>query len=359
MTSPNKVTELDIAPNKTVYVKGFILNANVVNRLEGDELKRAQDFGAKNNVIVPEYPHVSISLRNAEVVPSAGAGQPLTLEELYVQGRFYESKKHPEHNPCHTSRDRGTVMPSVFYNAGSVQPAQFALLDEGSNPHGLEPSAGQEVMLVLNTYATKHTKQGRNVVGLGLRQILLVEPNGPDLAAPVGSGQQGVDVGALAMLGAVSAPAPQQSQPQQQVQAPQQAPYGNNGFNQSQGFPQAGQQPQAAYGDNGFAQGQGSPQAQPQQFAGQQGYSQPQQQYGGSVQPQGQYVPQGDQSQGYPAPQQSQPQQQQGYVQPQPDVNRQAQMTPQQESTSAFEGWPLDVPQPQPQLNNGITYNPQ
>lgn len=338
MTSPNKITELDIAPNKTVYVKGFILNANVVNRLEGDELKRAQDFGAKNNVIIPEYPHVSISLRNAEVVPSAGVGQPLTLEELYVQGRFYESKKHPEQNPCHTSRDRGTVMPSVFYNAGSVQPAQFALLDEGSNPHGLEPSAGQEVMLVLNTYATKHTKQGRNVVGLGLRQILLVEPNGPDLAAPVGSGQQGVDVGALAMLGAVSAPAPQgQVQPQQQVQAPQQAAYGDNGFTGSQGFPQA----------------------QPQQFVGQQGYAQPQQQqYGGSVQPQGQYVPQGDQSQGYQAPGQAQSQQQ-GYAQPQPDVNRQAQMTPQQESTSAFEGWPLDVPQPQPQLNNGITYNPQ
>lgn len=272
---------------QTVVVRGKLEYSRLMSLISGEELARSIAQQRQNGVTYPTTKeHTRVVLRGVQVV-NADQNNP-TLEEQYVQQKFYTSKKNPDKGLMFSLDNKSPFLPPIWV------PTNPQNLAEGytqlSDPEG-ELDNGLDVSLVLETF-----KAGANAnLGLGLASVVVneapryysnnrvdrdklaamgivfnsnpvtptynlapVEQNATEQSAPAYTNEQGLPAPGIGQGGQ------QQAQPQQapQQQTQNQAPAQNQSA-QPQGqqpnayaFPQAGQPQQSQ---------QNQPQAQPQQ----------------------------------------------------------------------------------------------
>lgn len=148
-----------IEPGKAITIKGKLGFSRLGRLIDGKELQdRIKNSRSNYPTTVP---HTSVSLYDVEIVP-ATPGQ-LTLEEQYVQERFYVSGGGAHAGKTSYGIDnKGAILPPVFAPNGNGAYSQIILENELAND--------QEVLVVLNTFASKLSAKR----GLGLSQVIVL-----------------------------------------------------------------------------------------------------------------------------------------------------------------------------------------
>lgn len=280
----NPIAPSSLTEGRTIVVRGRVQYSHVMSMIEGEALQRSIQQQRNNGSKFPtDKPHTRIVVENAQVIPTDQNN--LTLEEQYVQNRFYTSKKNPGVT-CFAMDNKSPFLPPVWVpqNANDLSEGYVQLTE----PEG-ELDNGLDVSLILETFRSGDNPNR----GVGLNSIVVHE-------AVRYYSNSSLDRDHLAKMGIVlngpaktptyniNAPANDAAQGQAQAQAQAQGQYSQDGLptpnigqqsqpQHNQGF--QGQQPQQGFqNQQGFAQ-QGQPaqaqQNQPQQFQ-QQGQQAPQ-----------------------------------------------------------------------------------
>lgn len=307
----NPIAPSSLTEGRTIVVRGRVQYSHVMSMIEGEALQRSIQQQRNNGSKFPtDKPHTRIVVENAQVIPADQNN--LTLEEQYVQNRFYTSKKNPGVT-CFAMDNKSPFLPPVWVpqNANDLSEGYVQLTE----PEG-ELDNGLDVSLILETFRSGDNPNR----GVGLNSIVVHE-------AVRYYSNSSLDRDHLAKMGIVlNGPA---KTPTYNINAPANDAAQGQGQNQAQGqysqdglpTPNIGQQSQPQQGFQG---------QQPQQgFQGQQGFT-----------PQGQPI----------QAQQNQPQQFQQQGQGQGFQNQQGQQAPQHNQT-AFD--PAALPQFQGQGQQG------
>lgn len=164
MSNP-KISADMLKPNTIIFVEGDVTFSRITRFVEGKELEAENHRRATlpKPMLPASRPYTTIAIANAKIVPMT-PGQ-LTLEEQYVQSKFYVSKNDPN-VLCFSYENKSPYLPRV----SQVQPNNPNAFDQ-IMPEG-ELANGLHVMLLMNIYQAKNF--GKNA--LGLDQIVCKEP---------------------------------------------------------------------------------------------------------------------------------------------------------------------------------------
>lgn len=148
-----------------VIVDGYVDYSHVTKLIEGEALERRNE----NRTFPINTPHTSISLRDARIRPSSGDPQRLSVEELFVQQSFYDSKKDESKRNVYSIDNKTQQLPAIY------EPNNPADLSQGYrqvvDPSG-ELDRGLTATLILQVYKPKNYEKR----GIGLRAVVLNEP---------------------------------------------------------------------------------------------------------------------------------------------------------------------------------------
>lgn len=312
----NKINATTLREGQVIIVDGIIEFARISSLIEGEELAKRVEQDRKNNRPYPvDYPHTTITIRDAAIRPFSQDPNQLTLEEQFVQDSFYTSTKNPSKGMMYGLENKSDQLPAIYEINVPGDPSQgYSQIVE---PQG-DPDKDLRVSLVLQTYKPKNHPNR----GIALRAVNINEP------IRYYNRGGGFDLDQLSNMGIILDAAPQPTVPAaraQQAPNQQSAPAANTS---AEGLPTPGlgNQPQ----NQGYQNQQQAPapnqqyqQPAPTQDPNQVPYhlrqdqQQPNQGYQQQAPAQQQY------QQGYPNQQQQAPQgypapQNQGYQQQQP-----------------------------------------
>jgi hypothetical protein len=63
----HKLEDLGVQAKETIKLKGTVTFAQIVNKVEGESLKKAQERAKARNGIIPEKPYYTISIEDVSV----------------------------------------------------------------------------------------------------------------------------------------------------------------------------------------------------------------------------------------------------------------------------------------------------
>lgn len=363
----NKINATTLREGQVIVVDGILEFARISSLIEGEELAKRVEQDRKNNRPYPvDYPHTTVTIRDAAIRPFSQDPNQLTLEEQFVQDSFYVSTKDPSKGAMYSMENKSAQLPAIYEINVPGDPSQgYSQIVE---PQG-DPDKDLSVSLVLQTYKPKNHPNR----GIALRAVNINEP------IRYYNRGGGFDLQQLSNMGIILNGAPQPTVPAArapQAPAQQSAPAANTSANglptpglgnqpQNQGYPQQqAPAPQQPYQQPAPAQ---DPNQVPYHLR--QDQQQPNQGY-----PQQQQAPAPNQQfqQGYPAQQQAQQQAPQGHPQqpqnyPAP-TQQQGAPTQAQPGQSAFDASaapmnqapgqnPNESGSPWPQDQGGMHYN--
>lgn len=152
-----------LTAGKKIYVEGKVNFSRIANIIQGEEL--AKDIERKRRIGMNpiEKPYTSITITEAKIRPTQQGG--LTIEEQFIQEKFYQSKNNPSSYNFRID-NKSPYLPAV---------AQF---DRQTNTapqidlKGNELAVGLDVILELIVYQPKNFTNK----GIGLNSILVMEP---------------------------------------------------------------------------------------------------------------------------------------------------------------------------------------
>lgn len=147
----------------TIFVQGKTDFARVMKPIDGEALVKENERRARIGQMRVDRPFRTISIHDARVIP-ANAGQK-TIEDQYVEERFYERKKMPGVQ-CFNLDDKSLYAPK-FYQRDTNDPTKIKEFTPTA-----EPDINLSVTLVLNIYDAK--KFNRKCIGL--ESVIFDEP---------------------------------------------------------------------------------------------------------------------------------------------------------------------------------------
>lgn len=158
-----KISTDQLTPGAVIIVEGSVTYSRITKFVEGEELVRENQRKASRGMIPSDKPYTTIAIANAKIVPLNP--NALTLEEQYVQSRFYNSKNDPS-LICYQYENKSPYLPRISQAREGSANTFDQIVPQGELANGLK------VMLIMTIYASK--KFGKNA--LGLEQIVSKEP---------------------------------------------------------------------------------------------------------------------------------------------------------------------------------------
>lgn len=152
-------------PAGTVFmVRGNIVFSRLMSKVDGEELRRANENAAKIGKTAQNKPYTTIQISNARVL--CGDPNNLTPVETAATQRLYTSKKHPERKACFEVFDKGNSLPLI----GVVDPENPSVVNGVNLEHDL--TTGLDVTVVCEIYKPK--MQPNN--GVAIARVIVNEP---------------------------------------------------------------------------------------------------------------------------------------------------------------------------------------
>lgn len=205
------ISNFQLTPGSFIHVSGTVDFCRLTRLIEGDELREDQNRRKMHNQIPIERPYTTITVKDAQVVPSDPSGQ-LTIDEQYINETFYARTGDPG---MRYSIINKSPNPPKFYE---VETDENGVVDKNRVkeivPQG-ELAQGVKVLLILRVYKPKNFMQN----GISLDAVIVQEK----ARYFTGSGSA---VSHLAQMGIVvtkseNDAAPAQATPAAPVSAPQ------------------------------------------------------------------------------------------------------------------------------------------
>lgn len=167
-----------------IYVEGITTYSRLAKLIEGEELQKDILRKQERRMNPITKPYTTISIKDAKICPKNASA--LTLEEQYVQERFYQKTgTDPNTNQptigtyIYTVNSKSPYLPTVSqYNAENNYAEQV-------NLDGKELDTGLKVILCLSVYQPKNYSNK----GIGLDGVIVMDPiryytaNNNDLSA--------------------------------------------------------------------------------------------------------------------------------------------------------------------------------
>ena len=151
--------------NETVFVRGNVTFSRITRHIAGDELIRDQKRRERLNLSPITKPFITITVTNARVIPRT-PGQ-LTLEEQYIQNRFYH--KPADNSENYSIQSKSPYLPWIS-QADPDNPKKITQI----KPVG-EPANGLDVTLVLRSFSAGQGPYANNK-GWNLDGVIANEP---------------------------------------------------------------------------------------------------------------------------------------------------------------------------------------
>lgn len=157
------VSASQIQEGSIIAVRGKINFSRLANLVQGEELIQSDNRRTQNGMYRIGVPHTTVSLTEPQVVMDNPAAP--TKEQLFVQERFYVSKKNPEVGPQYSIDSRSNTLP-VIAIPSTTEPGKFE-----QDTSRQELAQGVDVTLVLRVYKPKeHLNRG-----LTIEQVIVNE----------------------------------------------------------------------------------------------------------------------------------------------------------------------------------------
>ncbi len=149
---------LQLTAGNKVFVEGYVSYSRVSKHIEGDELLKDKERKMRQGMTPIDRPYTTITITDAKIRPVSHDMNNLTIDELYIQERFYDSK--------HTSNNKSTYLPVISqYDPATNNATQIDI-------EGKELAVGLHVILELGVFKPKNYAQH----GVGLNSIIVMEP---------------------------------------------------------------------------------------------------------------------------------------------------------------------------------------
>lgn len=165
--SNHTVNESQLEVNKFILVRGNIEYSRLVHKIEGEELEKDKKRKLQAGMIPVEKPYTTVQLTNARIIPMSPTGQK-SLEETFVEERFYKRKNDPAGAPMHYSIVNKSEYDNLFYQAVDGKTTEG---DQIYPTHEL--ANGLDVLLILRVFQSK-SNFGRK--SIALHSIIIEEP---------------------------------------------------------------------------------------------------------------------------------------------------------------------------------------
>lgn len=149
-----------------IKVTGVTIYSRVGSIITGDELKAADERRVHEGRIAIGRDHTAIAIRDVSIIPASGDPNNLTVEEKYVQERFYKRTNDPNGPLCYSITNKGTRLPLVIQSLDGKTGTKVDL-------EGKELATNLKVTLVLRVYASKLFQSNK---GIGLNTVIVHEP---------------------------------------------------------------------------------------------------------------------------------------------------------------------------------------
>lgn len=162
---PRTVQGSQLQEGAHILVRGNVEFCRLLTRLEGEELENDKKRRIAKGMVPVDKPYTTITISNARIVPMNPGAK--SVEETYVEERFYKRMGDPQDAPWHYSIDNKSPYPNMFYQAV-----------EGKTTEGdqiipeAELAVGLDVILLLRVFKTRNFANK----GLALQSIILQEP---------------------------------------------------------------------------------------------------------------------------------------------------------------------------------------
>lgn len=147
-----------VPENKLCFIQGVLTYSRLTQKIDGEELKKAQDRARAAGQIPTEKPYTTATISNAKVLHTSANG--MTIFEQYIDEHLYKSKKNPSAGYHYTGINTGNTLPWI----GTSN-------DNGKNVDQIRPegelASGLNVILVMRTFRSKTTGNiGRTLDGV-------------------------------------------------------------------------------------------------------------------------------------------------------------------------------------------------
>lgn len=148
-----------------IFVEGITQYSRLAKFIDGDELQKDIANKKTRNMTPIMKPYTTITIANAKIRPKDSTA--LTLEELYVQERFYTKQSTQLGNTlAYTIDNKSQYLPKVSqFNAATNEAVQVDL-------KGRELDTGLHVILCLSVYQPKNFANK----GISLDNIIVMDP---------------------------------------------------------------------------------------------------------------------------------------------------------------------------------------
>lgn len=166
MSNQRTISDNQLTENKFVLVRGRVKFCRLIKRIEGEELEKDKVRKTQIGMSPVTVPYTTIEITNPRIVPLSPDGQ-LSIEEQYVQERFWKSNNDPANGPLHYSINNKSPFPNQFYQAKPGQPT----VGDQIYPTA-ELANDLDVILVLRVFQPKNYPRK----GLTLHSVILQEP---------------------------------------------------------------------------------------------------------------------------------------------------------------------------------------
>ncbi len=165
----NKINSSQLTPNSYIYVRGNVEFSRLTRFLTSEEAAREKARREKfsNFPNMPDKPFTTITVTNARI-QQMNPGAPLTLEEQYIQDKFYSTKNDSSmHYQIENKSNNFPRFYQVKINPdGSVDPKHATEV-----PAQAELDRGLDVLLILRVYKPKNFAN----CGIGLEGVIAQE----------------------------------------------------------------------------------------------------------------------------------------------------------------------------------------
>lgn len=150
----------------TIKVSGVVQYSRIGSVITGEELIRADKRRTERGAQPVGKDHTSLTLRDPRIIPASGNPNNLSIDELYVQERFYRGT-NDTNTYYYNIINRGGYLPNVYArNQENPSKADPVSMD------GKELQSGLRVQVLMKVYKPKNYANR----GVGIEVILVEDP---------------------------------------------------------------------------------------------------------------------------------------------------------------------------------------
>lgn len=161
-----KINATQLHEKALIKVAGTVQYSRIGSPIAGDELKRSDERRTARGGIAIGREHTTLTLRDPRIIPESGDPNNLSIDELYVQERFYKNTNDPN-TYFYSIINRGEILPDIY----AVRQDDKTKVDKVAMD-GKELAAGLRVVVLIQVYKSK----SYNNKGTGIKLITVQEP---------------------------------------------------------------------------------------------------------------------------------------------------------------------------------------